>query len=376
MFSGIQRELKYLLTHRWDLCMVTIVPVFLICMFSSMFSLGIPKNLPIAMLDQDHSNLSQKIENYIRLNEKLEIKVISPNQVEVEKLLNQNKVWGYIHIPEGAEQRLIKGQDAEINMAYNQSYYSLGDTISSAMLTSTLQATADYLGTEYFENDIPIINIPTPNIKLSVLFNPNFNYEFYLEPYVIPALLHLLLSCCVAFSVGQELKNRTVAQWLDNRSLLSAVLSKNIVYITIFSFWTWLWMIWLVEVQGWFIASHLWVILFGQFFFYSAYALVATFLVLLLKESLEAFGFLAVYGGSSLSFAGVTLPLGNAPLFTKFWSDFIPYTHYAKLQTQQWVIGSPVISSLKPFSMLVFFTIVFLLLSVFFLKRYVKGAQI
>ncbi|WOE31555.1 MULTISPECIES: ABC transporter permease [unclassified Acinetobacter] len=376
MLHGIQRELKYLLTHKWDLCLVTLFPLFLILIFGSMFLQGVPKHLPMAIIDQDNSDLSRNIEYYVSLNEKLKIYTISSSPTEVEQLLNQNKIWGYIHIPDGAEQRLVKAQDAEINMAFNQSYYSVGTAISSAMLSSTLQATANYLKTDYFDNNIPYIDIPTPNVKMSVLFNPNMNYEFYLEPFLIPAILHLLLSCCVAFSVGIELKNHTVRQWVNQQSLFSAILSKNLVYIVIFLFWTALWMIWLVGIRGWFIAGEGWFILLGQLFFYAAYSFMATLMVLIFKDSLTTFGILAVYGGSSLSFAGVTLPLTNAPQFTKFWSDFIPYTHYAKLQTEQWAIGSPLSISLIPLSVLILYSLIFFVLSIFFLKRYLKGSQV
>ena len=206
MWYGIQRELNYLLKNKWDLAFVSFVPLVLIVMFSAMFTQGVPKQLPIAIIDQDHTNLSHKIEHYLSLTDTLHIVTVSPSQVEVEKLLNQNKIWGYLHIPAGAEQRLVRAQDAEINMAYNQSYFSIGDVVSTAMLAPTLEAMASYVASEYLINDIPRIQAPTPNVKMSLLFNPNFNYEFYLEPYVIPAVFHLLLSCCVAFSIGQEFK--------------------------------------------------------------------------------------------------------------------------------------------------------------------------
>ena len=376
MWFGIQRELKYLLKNKWDLALVTFVPLLLIVMFSAMFAQGLPKHLPIGIIDQDQSNLSHKIENYLSLNDTIRIVTISPSQEEVEHLLNKNEIWGYIHIPAGAEQRLTRGQDSEINMAYNQSYYSIGDMLSSAMLTSTLQATANYLGTEFFVNDIPHFNIPTPNIKMSLLFNPNFNYEFYLEPYVIPAIFHLLLACCVAFSVGQEFKQRKAQEWISEQSLCSAILSKNIVYVAIFSVWTWIWMFWLVDIRGWFVAGHLWIILLAQILFYLAYALISTFLVLITKKSLEVFGVLAVYGGSSLSFAGVTLPVTeNASWFTKLWSNIIPYTHYARLQTQQWVIGSPVKTSIEPLFALVIFCAVSFIIAFILLKRFSQGQK-
>lgn len=376
MWYGIQRELNYLLKNKWDLAFVSFVPLVLIVMFSAMFTQGVPKQLPIAIIDQDHTNLSHKIEHYLSLTDTLHIVTVSPSQVEVEKLLNQNKIWGYLHIPAGAEQRLVRAQDAEINMAYNQSYFSIGDVVSTAMLAPTLEAMASYVASEYLINDIPRIQAPTPNVKMSLLFNPNFNYEFYLEPYVIPAVFHLLLSCCVAFSIGQEFKQRKTKEWLGGQTLLQAIMSKNIVYVAIFSFWTWVWMYWLVDIRGWFIAGELWLIMLAQILFYFAYAFISTLLVFITKRSLEVFGVLAVYGGSSLSFAGVTLPVTeNAAAFTKFWSAFIPYTHYAQLQTQQWVIGSPIRTSLDPLLALVIFCVICFVASYLLLRRYARGLK-
>lgn len=171
-----------------------------------------------------------------------------------------------MHIPAGAEQRLVQAKDAEISIAYNQSYFSVGNTISSAMLLGTLQAMADFMGQNYFENTLPYLDVPTPNVKVSPLYNPGLNYEFYLEPYMIPAILHLPFCCCVAFSVGQELKFNTAQQWLHGQTLFSALLSKNLVYILIFSTWTWLWMIWLIGIRGWFVAGHLWLIPARRFY--------------------------------------------------------------------------------------------------------------
>jgi ABC-2 type transport system permease protein len=192
---------------------------------------------------------------------------------------------------------------------------------------------------------------------------------------MIPAILHLLLCCCVAFSVGQELKFNTAQQWLHGQTLFSALLSKNLVYILIFSTWTWLWMIWLIGIRGWFVAGHLWLILLAQILLYSAYAFISSAIVLATKNLSKTFGVIAVYGGSSLSFAGVTLPLNNAPMFTQFWAHIIPYTPYAKLQTEQWVIGSPLSSSLQPFALLVVYSVLYFALAYVFLKKCAKEIQ-
>ena len=55
MWACILRELRYLLTHKWDLSLVTLAPLFIIVLFSSMFYQGKPEHLPIAIIDQDQS---------------------------------------------------------------------------------------------------------------------------------------------------------------------------------------------------------------------------------------------------------------------------------------------------------------------------------
>ncbi|EPR83588.1 ABC-type multidrug transport system, permease component [Acinetobacter gerneri DSM 14967 = CIP 107464 = MTCC 9824] len=341
-----------------------------------MFYAGKPEHLPIAIIDQDHGELSRTITRYISLNQGLEIATIANNPDEVETLLNQTKVWGYIYIPSGAERRLVNGQDAQISIAYNQSFFSIGNTISSAMLVSTLQGMAEFSGQDYLKNSMPYIDIPTANIKVSPLFNPTLSYELYLEPFMIPAILHLLLCCCVAFAVGQELKYKTVKSWIGQQNVMSALFAKIMLYVMIFCFWTWIWMFWLVEIRGWFIAGSLWLILLAQFLLYTAYAFISSTVVLATKDLAKTFGFIAVYGGSSLSFAGVTLPLNNAPTFTKFWSNIIPFTPYAKLQTEQWVVGSPIWVSIVALLILLAYVVFYFLISSLLLKKYLKGAEI
>ena len=50
----------------------------------------------------------------------------------------------------------------------------------------------------------------------------------------------------------------------------------------------------------------------------------------------------------------------------------IPYTPYAKLQTEQWVIGSDISVSLIPFGILVIFSALYLGLSIRLLKKNIQ----
>ena len=375
MFAGFFRELKYLINHKWDLSLVTLAPLVIILLFSSMFYQGKPEHLPIAVVDQDQSELSRQIKKYLTYQSTLHIELVTQNLSDAEQKLNQNKIWGYVVIPAGAEQRLVHAEDAQIGIFFNQSYFSVGNSISSAMFVSSLEGIQDYMRQHYLVRHIPELELPTATVKISPLYNPDLNYEFYLEPYIIPAILHLLLCCCVAFSVGQELKFKTTATWVMGEAAWRALITKNLIYVFIFSFWTWVWMFWLIEVRGWFVVGQLWVIIFAQVLLYCAYAFISSAMVLATQNLSKTFGLIAVYGGSSLSFAGVTLPLNNAPLFTQIWANIIPYTPYAKLQTQQWVVGSPLSTSLLPFFILILYVVLYFILALFLLKHRLKVEQ-
>jgi len=369
MFAVMLREWRYLQQHKADFFMAVIAPLLVILFFGSMFSAGKADHLPIVVIDQDQSELSQKVIHALSLNPTLKVKTITSSQNEAEALINKTDAWGFVFIPEGAEQRLVKVQDAQISIAYNQSFFSIGNTISTAMLKSTIYGMADYMGNSYLANNIPSVDMPTPHIKISTLYNPNMSYELFLEPFMVPAVLHLLLCCCVAFAIGQEFKRKTFAHWVNPKQIVSSLLGKILLYVLIFCAWTWCWMFWLAHIRGYFIAGSLSLILAAQFLLYFSYAVISSTVVLATKNLPKTFGFIALYGGSSPSFSGITLPLNNAPAFTQFWSMIIPYTPYAKLQTEQWVIGSDLYISLLPFGILVIFSGLYFALSVRLLKK-------
>jgi ABC-2 type transport system permease protein len=337
-----------------------------------MFASGKAEHLPIVVIDQDQSEMSRKVIHALSINHTLQVKTITTSQDEAEQLINKTEAWGFVLIPDGAEQRLVQAQDAQISIAYNQSFFSIGNTISSAMLMSTLNGMADYTGQSYLSNVIPYLDVPTPNIKISTLYNPNMSYELFLEPFMVPAVLHLLLCCCVAFAIGQEFKRKTLNKWVDSKHIISSLLGKILTYVFIFCAWTGCWMFWLAHIRGYFIAGSLSLILLAQFLLYFSYAVISSTVVLATKDLPKTFGFIALYGGSSPSFSGITLPLNNAPAFTQFWSMIIPYTPYAKLQTEQWVIGSDISVSLIPFGILVIFSALYLGLSIRLLKKNIQ----
>jgi ABC-2 type transport system permease protein len=53
-----------------------------------------------------------------------------------------------------------------------------------------------------------------------------------------------------------------------------------------------------------------------------------------------------LYAGASFAFTGAFFPTAGAPLLAQVWSALLPFTHFAKLQAEQWLMDAPASVSL------------------------------
>ncbi|WP_026470549.1 ABC transporter permease [Alkanindiges illinoisensis] len=372
MWAAFWRELNFLKNSYWDLSLVTLAPLLVIIFLASMLSQGSPYHLPIVVVDQDHSAYSRQIIRNLQATPALSIYAYEPSMPLAEQHLKQLKAWGVVHIPAQAQANLMHGRSPEIASYVNEAFFSIASTVAGGINSAVSAANREQQQTLIRQLGIPPIDFNLPTIQVTALYNPQLSYELFLEPFAVTAILHLLLACCVATSIGRDFINGSDRKFLNPKtatSIFSLLMGKLLPYIIIFSLWCFLWTVWMSGVQGWTIQGNVLMLLIGQILLFMAYALFATTIVLLAKDINTGLSMVAIYAGSSLSYAGVTLPTIGAPLFTRIWSNSLPFTAYAKLQTQQWIIGSPWQTSLIPLLILVGFVIGFLLLSLLLLKR-------
>lgn len=331
---------------------------------------GSPRHLPIVVVDQDHSSYSRQIIRNLQASPSLSIYAFEPSMPLAQVHVRQLKAWGVVHIPPQAELNLTRAKSPQIASYYNEAFFSIASTVSGGISSAVNAATRQQQEELIRRLGLPPLDFNLPVIQVTPLYNPQLSYELFLGPFAVTAILHLLIACCVAASVGRELPTTSMTAWLGQQSLITALFAKIAPYILIFSLWCAVWMAWMVGIRGWSIEGSVLLLLAAQVLLFTAYALFAAMAVLAFKDINTGLSSVAMYAGSSLSFAGVTLPTIGAPLFTRIWSESLPYTAYSKIQTQQWIVGSPVQTSLPSFFALGLFVLGFGALSVLLLKRY------
>ncbi len=155
---------------------------------------------------------------------------------------------------------------------------------------------------------------------------------------------------------------------LADEQSLGALIGRLAPGVLAISCWGAVWIIWLVGFAGWKVLGSLALLLFAQCLLFAATASLSLFLLALTRDANTALSASAVYAGSALAYSGGTLPLTGGSAVARFWSEVLPFTHYLRLQMDQF-IGAPALVALPELAVLLAYLISPLLASLALLRR-------
>ena len=182
-----------------------------------------------------------------------------------------------------------------------------------------------------------------------VLFNPQSSYEMQLVALIHPALLHLIFMVAVASALGRELRDGTIGAWIGSEPptrAAAAVAGKLALYLAIFTGWGLLAIGYIAGLRGWPVAGSVAMLIAGYVAMYLAYIGVTLLVVGLTLTMGKALSVAGLYAGASFTFAGAIFPIESASGFARLWSVLLPYSAFAKLLAEQWIMAAPVLQSL------------------------------
>jgi ABC-2 type transport system permease protein len=182
------------------------------------------------------------------------------------------------------------------------------------------------------------------------LFNVSLDYERFLAVQLFPALLHILAMTAGAWAVGTHLRDRTLVDWLgtaptrlDAVVAVTAKLAWPLVSLGLVGTLALLGITW---ARGWepagsvaWTVAALWVFLTLSI----VMGALASAALRSLRMGLSATGFVTA---PAFAFSGVGFPLLAMPEGARLWAKALPFTHFARVQTEQLLMGAPLRVSL------------------------------
>lgn len=359
LLDGARRELGFLRNSFWDLSLVTWIPFVLMAAVAIQLSAGVMRDLPIVVVDRDGSGITRELTRRLDAAPGLAVVQQAEDPGVAEITVRSGRAYAVVLIESDTTRQVLQGGTAEIGTFYNASY----STPSGAALReigAVVQSYAQQLAVAQSAAILGPAKVRRPPIAVrsTVLFNPQGSYEWQLVALVHPAFLHLVFMVAVVGALGRELRDGTIGPWLGERSRGEAVLAicgKLLPYLAIFMGWAVLVTGYLAGLRGWPVQGSVLLLLAGYGAMYLAYIGVAMLFVgvtLAMGTALSATG---LYAGASFAFAGAIFPIESASVFARIWSGLLPYTAFAKLLTEQWMIEAAPLQSFRQIAIMLVF---------------------
>ncbi|MGK5027540.1 ABC transporter permease [Janthinobacterium sp. RB2R34] len=345
--GALAREWARLRADFWDLAMLSWIPLLLCGLLWWIFSAGIARDLPIAVIDHDHSSLSRQLTRWLDASPGVQVAASVGSSDEALQLLRERSAYGYLVIPADFEKELLAGRQATVQWLYNAQFSShagalLRDvrtvsTTLSAGVEMTARAKKGVSGVQASAQFEPI------RTRLNSLYNDNISYEAFLTLALMPSMLQIFIVIAVVTGIGRELRDATVPQWLAaaKGSWSRAVGAKLLFPLLAYAALALLYLLFFSVVRGWAVAGSMPGLLLAMLLLVLAYCGLGLLLIaatLSLRLSLSGTAFITA---PAFAFAGQAFPLMAMPPVARAWAQALPLTHYLELQTIYWLGGAP-----------------------------------
>ncbi|AHE53646.1 ABC transporter permease [Sphingomonas sanxanigenens] len=345
-----RRERAFLQGSFWDLALISWLPLALLAAIAIQISSGVMRDLPVAVVDEDGGGIARELVRRLEVAPGLRVAARPVSMLEAEHVVRSNAAYAVILIPQGLERAVLRGETGQVSVFYNASYSTPSGSILREV-SAVVQGQARVLATQQTAAIIGPARVRAAPIAVQsrILYNPQASYELQLVALIHPALLHLLFMIAVVSALGRELRDGTIGTWLagSRREAIAAIAGKLVPYLAVFMLWAALATTYLVGLRGWPVAGSVVMLMAGYLAMYLAYAGMAVLIVGLTLSMGQALSMTALYAGASFAFAGAIFPIESSSAFARLWSALLPYTTFARLVAEQWMIGAPVAMSAK-----------------------------
>ena len=345
--AALAREWARLRADFWDFGMLSWIPVLLCALLWWTFSAGIARDLPIAVIDNDHSSLSRQLTRWLDASPGVRVAARVGASDEALQLLRERSAFGYLVIPFDFEKELLSGRQATLQWLYNAQFSSHAGSLLRDVRTVSTTLSAGVEMTARGKKGVSSVQAAAPfepiRTQLNSLNNENISYEAFLTLALMPSMLQIFIVIAVVTTVGRELRDGTVPQWLAsaNGSWLRAVGAKLLFPLVAYTLLALLYLLFFSQVRGWAVAGSLPGLLLGMLLLVLAYCGLGLLLIaatLSLRLSLSGTAFITA---PAFAYAGQAFPLMAMPPAARAWAQALPLTHYLEVQTGYWLAGAP-----------------------------------
>ncbi|MBV7434362.1 ABC transporter permease [Cardiobacteriaceae bacterium TAE3-ERU3] len=370
-FQTFQRsarlEWRYLVRSRWDQAVLVWLPLISIFMLWWIFAAAQPENIPIAVVDQDRSTESRTLIRMLDASRGIAVTMAPLSTLEAKNAIQAGTVYAVVTIPNDFSRNIKSSRSTPVNLMVNAQYGTHSGIIQRDVRTAVGTFSAGVEQKVRLALGEPpekiMANIRPLVVDAPFGFNITTNYQSFIAATLIPALLHVLATIAGAYSMGRELRDKTLRT--RYRGSLKREFGTRRSYIGMISFmhgkmfWTFfchtLWGAIFLSLITYYHAinpSSWWMCFIAYICLISISLWLGVFLTAVpisLRMGLSA---TAIITAPSYAFSGMTFPLHLMPDGAQIIANILPLTHYLHVQVMlvdmkvSWQMVLPIVTGM------------------------------
>ena len=359
----IRREWKRILGRPIYLVSSVLVMVFCYIFFLSIFNDGMPRSLPIGVVDHDHSYVSRTFVRTIDAVPNVHVVKQYVDYGEARDAMQRGDIYAFYTLDKGFGRKLMSSQQPDYSFYVNEAYIVAGSlTYKELIYMSNLgiafvqKKMLELRGEEVIDKEILATVQPISNDS-HMIANPYVNYGVYLLNMMLPGIMQMLILLMTVFTIGFEMKMNTTPDLMKtaNKSMLAALLGKLLPYTLLFSILGIGGNLVLYKFMHFPMNGSLLRYSFATVLFVMAYQAIGVMFIGLLPSLREALSLVAVYAILGVSFTGFTFPIEAMPRGVQVFQHLFPTRYYFKIYVAEALNGAPIRYSLIYFAVLAAF---------------------
>lgn len=350
--ASARREIGRIAGLRMYRVLLFYLPLVAFGFFALFFSRGVARNIPIAVVDNDHTALSRKLIDMIDAAPTPDVAYSLQSMAEGERSMREGAIMAVVLIPADFEKKVLGNVPAPVEAYITGTNITVNGLLSKDIQTVVTTFSAgvqlQLFTARGMSEEEAMAQILPVRFNRHILFNPYINYGYYLAPSFMPMMLLILTVMVSVFAVGTELKYGTAREWLHcgGDSMAAALTGKLLPVTAILVLQAFVMLFILIKIVGVPLNGSFAVMAIGTLCFLLGYQALAVLIVALMANMRLALSLGGGYSVLAFTFSGLTFPVMAMWTPMRWLSRCFPFTYYTDLVIDQMLRGAPVVYSL------------------------------
>ncbi|MFO7672983.1 MAG: ABC transporter permease [Lutibacter sp.] len=358
-----KREVRILFSYKTNFIFTIILPFVSMLFFNTLLQEGVPRDLPIAVVDFDQSALSRNLIFLLDATPELKVTYAPLTQKEGEALVRTGDIYGLVTIPNHFEKDLKQGKQTKVINQFNGNLLLPGGLEDKAFkqVVGTLSAGVNIQ--KQLKNGVLMkqakANFQPVSANNHVLSNPFTNYSYYLNSGFLTMFFQIFVILTTVYSFGSDFKYHKGKKLYNiSKGNTFVILMGKVLPYTLWFFFLGLLMYFSMFIlQDFPLFGNKFAILAGLLLLIISSQSFAVFFISISNSLRQALTLGSGFGAVSLAFSGITFPILGMPAPMQWLSQIFPFTHFLELFLDQTQRGIPVFYSFYTIAALILLSI-------------------